>query len=35
MSTLYSYSAPVGSDWKARAISKYAIDWGEGEEVQI
>lgn len=21
--------------WKARAISKYAIDWGEGEEVQI
>ena len=21
--------------WPARAISKYAIDWGEGEEVQI
>ena len=21
--------------WKARAIAKYAIDWGEGEEVQI
>ena len=21
--------------WRARAITKYAIDWGEGEEVQI
>lgn len=40
ISTLYSYSAkqsPDGSDmyWFVEGISKYAIDWGEGEEVQI
>lgn len=47
ISTLYSYSAQDGPYpysgsayyyimyWYAEAISKYAIDWGEGEEVQI
>ena len=47
ISTLYSYSAQDGPYpysgtayyyimyWYAQAISKYAIDWGEGEEVQI
>ena len=36
------YGPPYSQDvdyyiiyWSARAISKYAIDWGEGEEVQI
>ena len=47
ISTLYSYSAESGPYpysgtayyyimyWHVEAISKYAIDWGEGEEVQI
>lgn len=40
ISTLYSYSAKDGPSynimyWYAEAVSKYAIDWGEGEEVQI
>ena len=40
ISTLYSYSAADGPSyntmyWYAEAVSKYAIDWGEGEEVQI
>ena len=47
ISTLYSYSAKDGPYpyngtayyyiiyWYAQAISKYAIDWGEGEEVQL
>ena len=43
ISTLYSYSAKDGPYypdsnkiyWYAEAISKYAIDWGEGEEVQV
>lgn len=47
ISTLYSYSWEDGPypyrggdsyyvmDWYAEAITKYAIDWGEGEEVQI
>lgn len=47
ISTLYSYSIETGPDpyrggdsyyilyWDVEAITKYAIDWGEGEEVQI
>lgn len=37
ISTLYSYSATddFSDYWYADAISKYAIDWGEGEEVQV
>lgn len=37
ISTLYSYSAEYNFsyDWYANGISKYAIDWGEGEEVQV
>lgn len=37
ISTLYSYSAENSPNckWYANGISKYAIDWGEGEEVQV
>lgn len=47
ISTLYSYSAEDGPYvysgssyyyilyWYVQAITKYAIDWGEGEEVQL
>lgn len=37
ISTLYSYSAyhDYTSSWHGEGISKYAIDWGEGEEVQV